>query len=716
MPDPDRRPLPLLGHSGGSRDAMTCRYRCGNACEHPVANPTDNPYFGDVVSAAMTRRGVMRAGALVLGLGSAAAAAASPASAAPGVAPVSGAVPAGDQAAQGWTAEEAADQAARGGAGGSAKPGELSFKPIPPNTLDTFIVPNGYDSAVVIRWGDPIIPGAPEFDPDRQTAQRQVRQFGYNNDFLGVIPLGRDRALLVANHEYTTEELMFPGFTTLEAMTVGQIEVAMAAHGMSVVELERVGGTGQWRQARGGRLRYNRRLTMLSTPFRLDGPVAGSALVRTAADPRGLFPIGTLNNCAGGVTPWGTVLSGEENFNQYFVGGDEAPADLKPRLARYGITTTTRYPSESRRWERAQERFDLAKHPNEANRFGWIVEVDPLAPDEPPRKHTAMGRLKHEGANVIVAKDGRVAAYMGDDERFEYLYKFVSDKKYRPGDRRHNLTLLESGTLYVAQLTGDSPAAEIDGSGKLPADGAFDGAGKWIKLVAGNKSFVPGMTAVEVLTYTRMAGDAVGATKMDRPEDVEPSLRTGKIYAALTNNTNRGVSTNAGPDEANPRRANRHGQVLEIVEDRGDHTGESFTWSLPIVCGDPADPNTYFAGYDKTAVSPISCPDNVAFDSAGNLWISTDGNALGSNDGLFATPIEGPERGHLRQFLTVPPGAETCGPFITSDDRSVFVAVQHPGEVTGATMDKPASTWPDGDYAKPSVVVTWRLDGGPIGS
>jgi secreted PhoX family phosphatase len=409
------------------------------------------------------------------------------------------------------------------------------------------------------------------------------------------------------------------------------------------------------------------------------------------------------------------VLSGEENFNQYFVGGDAAPAALQPGLARYGISTTDRVPEDSRRWDRAQERFDLAEHPHEAHRFGWIVEVDPTDPRSRPRKHTAMGRFKHEGANVIVARNGRVAAYMGDDERFDYLYKFVSDKKYVPGDRRHNLTLLESGTLYVAKFTGDSPAAEIDGSGKLPSDGAFDGTGTWIKLVAGERSFVPGMTAAEVLILTRLAGDAVGATRMDRPEDVQPSPRTGKIYAALTNNVNRAVDSNPGVDEVNPRTANKHGQVLELVEDGGDHTGTTFTWSLPIVCGDPDDPSTYFAGYDKSAVSPISCPDNVAFDSAGNLWISTDGNALESNDGLFATAVEGPERGHLKQFLTVPPGAETCGPFLTGDDRSVFVAVQHPGEIDGATLDDPASFWPDGDFAKPAVVVTWRLDGGPIG-
>jgi uncharacterized protein len=698
MPDNGRRLLPLLGHRGGGRDAMTCLYRCGNACDHPVPNESDNPYLAEIVETGMSRRGVMRAGAagaLVLGLAGSAAATASPAA--------------------------AAEPLATPAAPRPGKAGPLTFKPIPPNQLDTLIVPNGYDSAVVMRWGDPVVAGAPEFELGRQTAQRQAAQFGYNNDFVGVLPFGDgDRALLVVNHEYTNEELMFPGFTGLDALTVEQIEVAMAAHGLSVVELARVGRTGQWQPVGGRRLPYNRRITALATPFRFTGPVAGSAWLRTAADPKGVSAIGTLNNCSGGVTPWGTVLSGEENFNQYFVGGDQAPEELKSKLARYGISTTARYPSGSRKWERAQERFDLAKHPNEAHRFGWIVEVDPFDPDSTPRKHTAMGRFKHEGANVIVAKNGKVVAYMGDDERFDYLYKFVSDRKFLPGSspvaRRHNLTLLESGTLYVAKVTGDSPAAEIDGTGKLPSDGAFDGTGTWIKLVSGTRSFVPGMTAADVLTFTRLAGDAVGATKMDRPEDVQPSLRTGKIYAAMTNNTNRAVGTNPGVDEANPRSANKHGHIFELVEDRGDHTGESFTWSLPIVCGDPADPATYFAGYDENTVSPISCPDNVAFDRTGNLWIATDGNQLGSNDGLFATPIEGPERGHLKQFLTVPPGAETCGPFITADDRSVFTAVQHPGEITGATVDNPASTWPDGDYAKPALIVTWRPDGGRIGS
>ena len=409
------RLLPLLGPAGhAGRDAKTCLYRCGNACDHPVPNESDNPYLGDVVNAAMTRRGVVRAGAvgaLVLGFG-----AAPP-------------PPRPQQAA-----EPRRSRRRRGTRRGGGRPAALTFKPIPPNQLDTLIVPNGYDHAVVIRWGDPVVPGAPGFDVHRQTARRQSEQFGYNNDFLAVLPLGRDgrRALLVSNHEYTNEELMFPGFTSLEALTVEQVRVAMAAHGMSVVELERVGGTGQWRPVGGRHRPYNRRITMLATPFRFTGPAAGIAAAADRGRPAGQDPIGTLNNCAGGVTPWGTVLSGEENFNQYFVGGDAraggAQAEAGP-LRHLHHRPATRAARAS--WDRAEERFDLAKHPNEAHRFGWVVEVDPYDPRSPPRKHTALGRFKHEGANVIVARDGRVVAYMGDDERFDYLYKFVSDEEVR---------------------------------------------------------------------------------------------------------------------------------------------------------------------------------------------------------------------------------------------------------------------------------------------
>jgi secreted PhoX family phosphatase len=340
-----------------------------------------------------------------------------------------------------------------------------------------------------------------------------------------------------------------------------------------------------------------------------------------------------------------------------------------------------------------------------------VVEIDPNDPNSTPIKHTALGRFKHEAATVKITEDGRVAVYSGDDERFDYIYKYVSNGKYKKGQsalaRRHNSALLDDGTLYVAKFTGDSPASEIDGSGKLPADGEFDGTGEWIPLAGGNKSFVDGFTAEEVYVFTRLAADKAGATKMDRPEDIEPNPVNGRIYAALTNNADRGAAGKAAADEANPRNNNKNGHILEWQEDDGDSAATKFSWRLLLVCGDPAAADTYFGGFPKDQVSPISCPDNVAFDSRGNLWIATDGNALGANDGLFSVPVEGPERGHVKQFLTVPVGAETCGPVVT--DNLVLVAVQHPGE-NAASSASPTSHWPDGGSSqpRPAIVSVWR--------
>jgi len=313
-----------------------------------------------------------------------------------------------------------------------------------------------------------------------------------------------------------------------------------------------------------------------------------------------------------------------------------------------------------------------------------------------------------------------VASYRGDDERFDYLYKFVSSRPMRTGrgELAHNLGILDEGTLYVARFTGDVPG-EIDGSGRLPSGGEFGGTGQWIPLARSNadgtgESFVAGMSVPDVLVHTRLAGDAVGATKMDRPEDIEPHPQTGKVYASLTNNNRRGVE-GAPADEPNPRNANRHGHVLELTEDGDDPTATTFRWTLLLVCGDPADAATYFAGFPKDQVSPISCPDNLAFDPSGNLWIATDGNALGSNDGLFAVPLDGPSRGHVKQFLTVPRGAEACGPVI--EDRLALVSVQHPGQLDGASADAPASRWPDGpgSQPRPSVVSIWKTGGNQPG-
>lgn len=286
------------------------------------------------------------------------------------------------------------------------------------------------------------------------------------------------------------------------------------------------------------------------------------------------------------------------------------------------------------------------------NRFGWIVEIDPYDNTSVPVKHTALGRFKHEGATIGLTKDGRAVAYMGDDEVFDYVYKFVSDERMMKGAsrraREHNRTLLTSGTLYVARFTGNSPESEIDGSGELPSDGMFDGSGEWIPIARGDESFVPGMTADEVYVFTRQAGDAVGATKMDRPEDVEPNPATGNLYIALTNNTDRGAEGEAAADEPNPRDENKHGHVIELVENGQNAAAVGFSWNILIVCGDPEDPSTYFGGFDKSEVSPITSPDNVAFDGYGNLWISTDSSrALENNDGLYGVVLEGDQRGKL---------------------------------------------------------------------
>ncbi len=673
------------GSSGRAR--VTCQYKCGDACSHQPGNSSGNEYFGDMVRSMVSRRSMLKGTATAaIGVGAATALAAcgddNPAASAPSTPPVTG---------------------SGTGAG-------MAFTPVPPNTRDALVIPDGYEQSVVIGWGDPVLPGAPAFDFAAQTPQAQEMQFGFNNDFAGMIAIDGEpnNFYLVCNQEYTTEEFMFTGYKKLDP-TENQARVSMAAHGITVVEVKAESGSGKLTPVVGQR---NRRITA-STPFTLTGPAAGSEYVKTTADPGGTTVLGTIANCSGGLTPWGTMLSGEENYNNYF-SNTSAVTDsaAKESLDRYSFADDADY----HQWGRFESRFDLARDPNEANRFGYVVEVDPNDPKSTPIKHSSLGRLKHESANVFVTSDGTVVTYTGDDERFEYIYKFVSSKKITPGNgasaRQSNLRILDVGTLYVAKLTGDAPD-QIDGSGKLPSEGKFAGKGTWIPLLTVNddgsaESKIIGMTAAQVAVFTRSAADKAGATKMDRPEDIEAHPRTGKVYCALTNNTKRGTDGEAAADEANPRNENKNGQIIEFTD---DHAGTEFTWELLLVCGDPAAADTYYGGFDKTKVSPISCPDNVAFDPHGNLWISTDGNALKSNDGLFAVALDGENRGETKQFLTVPRGAETCGPIITED--RVIVCVQHPGEEDDYSADKPYSHWPDGGSSqpRPSVVAVWKKNG-----
>ncbi len=691
---PERRLLPLtpIGPQGphGSRSTMTCFYRCGNACDLPEPNRSRNDHVQDEIAKVVARRTVLAgvvAGSSALVL----AGLTSPAAAATGVA-------AGRNGAT-------APSQARANRPDLAR---ARFTPVRPNKRDAVVTAPGYTSDVVISWGDRVERGAPAFDVHRQTPEAARQQFGYNCDYVGVLPLRGDHALLVVNHEYTDEDLMFPADTYTDAEIKA---IAMSNHGLSVVKIRRGSTRGSWRQVKDLSTCPQNRRIHIDSLFRLDGPAAGDERLRTTADPEGRWVRGTLNNCSGGTTPWGTVLSGEENFNQYFDASNGLDERYAEEYARYGITGT------GRGWSEVDPRFDLSVDPHEAHRFGWIVELDPMDPRSTPVKHTMLGRFKHEGANIVIAASGQAVAYLGDDERGDYLYKFVSRKKYRAkqtrANLRHNKALLSEGTLYVARLTGDGTE-----------DGRHDGTGEWIPLTSHTTSYVPGMSVADVLLFTRLAADKVSPTRMDRPEDVEPNLVNGKVYAALTNNSNRGTP-GLPVDEANPvgssmvrssldapltpATGNRNGYVLEMTPSGADHAGTRFTWDLLLVCGDPAAAETWFGGFDKAEVSPISCPDNLAFDTDGNLWISTDGNALGSNDGIFRVPVSGPDRGQVLQFVTMPVGAEACGPLLVDKNRSLFFAVQHPGEVDGSTFEKQTSTWPHThDFPRPSVCVAFK--------
>ncbi|MBC2681435.1 PhoX family protein [Corynebacterium anserum] len=679
-----------------SRSHRTCLYKCGDACFKPVPNTSDNAYFGDLFTREYSRRTALRAGgAAVVTVGGASFLAAC-------------------ADATGTDATSATTQA---GTDVAAPPG-LNFEMVKPNTEDAVVVPKGYSSDVVIRWGDKVVEGAGEWSVDNQSVENAQKQYGFNCDFAALLPIEgkKNHFLLVSNHEYTTPQQMFTGYDP-DNPTKEQVMIELASHGMSIVEVEGNDKDGRLKPVMG---KYNRRIHG-HTPFELRGPVAGSDLAKTSKDRTGKKVEGTINNCSGGVTPWGTILSGEENVDQYFAGGGEVKnAQARDRYKRYGMEDA----ETQRKWERFEDRWDIRKEPNEPHRFNYVVEVNPWDPTSTPVKHTALGRFKHEGANIHVTSDGTVVAYSGDDSRFEYLYKFVSSRRMRSGhtaeDRAENMKILDEGTLYVAHFEGNS--ADFTESGKLPKDGKYDGTGTWKKLLTvtahgSAESHVEGMSAEEVAVFTREAGDKVGATKMDRPEDVEPHPTSGKVYAALTNNDYRGANREGKNDapiaEWAPIQENKNGLVMEIDD---DHAGEKFTWNLLLVCGDPAQAETYFGGFDKARVSPISCPDNLTFDSFGNLWISTDGNALNSNDGLFAVSLEGETRGQTKQFLTVPAGAETCGPLVF--DKRVIVNVQHPGEDDEATVESTTSHWPDGgtSLTRPSTVVAWKDDFGVIGA
>lgn len=575
----------------------------------------------------------------------------------------------------------------------------IGFKGIPPTSVDGLVVPEGYDAQVLAPWGEPVgIPGQmPAWREDAgNSAAEQAVQMGMHHDGIHFYPLEGSsvHGLLVMNHEYVDDGLLHTD--GLKTWSAEKVRKAQAAHGVAVIEVALL--DGRWQMVRPSR--WARRFTAFA-PFAVQGPAAGHALMRTAADPGGRTVLGTLNNCASGMTPWGTYLSGEENWAFYFDGGESVDADQK----RWGLPKASGY-----RWAVHDERFDAKKHPNEFHRFGWVVEIDPYDPTSLPVKRTALGRAAHEGAWVGVTKDGRAVVYSGEDARFEYIYKFVSRDRIAPGGGRANRELLDHGTLYVARFDAD-------------------GSGRWLPLVHGQGPLVAANGFAdqgEVVIKSRQASDRLGATKMDRPEWLAIDQATREVYCTLTNNSARGAPGMPGPDAANPRANNVMGQIIRWKED-GDFDAPGFRWDHLVLAGDPANSRPEAKGNIKGDL--FACPDGLVLDARGVLWIQTDAHAtqmykgeferIGSNQMLACDRASG----EVRRFLTGPVNCEITGATFTPDMRTLFINVQHPGETPSdrSDPDQPDrySRWPSGRAgARPrsATVVIRRRDGGVIGT
>lgn len=665
-----------------------------------MSNHSSNPHFRDILEAHLSRRG-----ALLGSLGAAVAA---------------------------MLVRPGEAEAARVAGEGPSAPGPIGFRPVPVSAEDTVVVPEGYTARVLIPWGTPITGSMPAFRPDN-TAAEQAQQVGQHHDGMHFFPIeGRDPyqgssedGLLVVNHEYIEPRFLLSNVAAGQRVRDGRLPVPeggrdpdhvrkeINAHGVTIVRIRKQ-ANGEWQVVPD---RRNRRITA-ATPMEIAGPVRGSDFVRTKYSPDGTRTRGTINNCAHGVTPWNTFLTCEENWAGYFV--NRTQVDQKPDLPReherYGVPTgQSRY-----NWDQVRgggdefERFDattkaaspVEDYRNEPNCFGWVVEIDPFNPNSTPVKRTALGRFAHEGVEFAPVREGRpIVAYAGDDAVNEYIYKFVSARPYHAATA--NGSLLDEGTLYVAKFHPD-------------------GTGEWLPLVHGQGPLTGRngfRSQAEVLVNTRAAADAVGATKMDRPEWIAVDPRDGRVYCTLTNNTRR---TPEQTDPANPRPRSQFGHIIRWREANDDHTSTRFTWDIFVLAGPPNDSRT-LSGQPLGPDNIFACPDGLWFDKDGRLWIQTDiGEAeqlrgalapFGNNQMLCANPVTG----EIRRFLTGPRGQEITGVCTTPDGRTMFINVQHPGATTSAedyAAGRYSSNWPDGGNSIPrsATVVITKNDGGVIGT
>jgi secreted PhoX family phosphatase len=633
--------------------------------------------------------------------------------------------------------------------GGSSAPapGAIGFKAVATSSGDAIIVPEGYTADVMYRWGDPITASAPSFKGDAsETWREQEVQAGDNHDGINFFPFpgtdGNSRGILAMNHEYINPENFQNVANFYKPEIPDNTKKMLAAHGVSVIEVQR-NAAGKWEYVKNST--YNRRITGY-TPMTITGPAAGNDLLKTAADAAGTEVLGTLNNCGAGQTPWGTFITCEENFNGYF-GTDTAGWTPNVLQSRYGISAS----GFGYGWHKGDPRFDLAVNPNEPNRHGWVVEIDPYAPTSKPKKRTALGRFKHENAECVLSKTNKAVVYTGCDEVNEYLFKFVSTGSYDTANKASGANLLDTGILYVARFDAGTVVGDNQGTGV------------WLPLVFGQN----GLTAEngfanqgEVLIKARQAADRVGATMMDRPEWVAANrTKPGEVFLACTNNSRRGTATpatsnnvngstrassaNPAVDEANPRADNRWGHVIRINEMGGDTAALTFNWDIFVIAGNPALIGDKKGSSNIDASNTFNSPDGIQVDPEGRLWIQTDGQY--SNTGNFAGQgnnqmlVADIATKKITRFLVGPSGCEVTGVCWTPDSRTMFINIQHPGEVSShpnapaghkaaAAADKDAwinanptafSKWPDGASAgrpRSATVVFRKHDGGVIGT
>ncbi|WP_299596434.1 PhoX family phosphatase [uncultured Microbulbifer sp.] len=611
------------------------------------------------------------------------------------------------------------------GCSAEKKPAEsdnLGFAEIPHRLDFNHHIPEGYSADRVMSWGDPLDAFADKFVPEKLDASEQSRRFGYNNDFIAFMPLDPDaapgegdrhslsrnseRGLLCVNHEYTQPHLMFSGYTednSIRGTSDDHIAVEQQACGHTVVEVEKT--TTGWQPVLGSP--YNRRIS-LTTAMDIVGAAAGDKRLQTNEDPSGTRVFGTVGNCAGGKTPWGTVLIAEEGFGGAFQGDPDNVADEVEARNHHAFGIA----EDNRNWGDYDRRFDITVEPNEPNRFGWMVEYDPYDPESTPRKLTGFGRFEHEGFTVVSKPGEPIVAYGGDDEAHQFVYRFVSRGIYRPGENAHNRTLLTEGTLYAGQFNEH-------------------GSGTWLPLLFGQGPLTGEngfRNQADVLIDCRRAARLMGATPMDRPEDVETNPANDCTYVMLTKNRKR-LAGEENP--ANPRARNTAGHVLEIVppgrSGNRNHASNTFRWNTFLLGGNPnAEDPAERGAYGQQQPGNISAhgwfanPDNVAFDGLGNMWVATDGcESFGFHDGLWAMATEGELRAAPKHFFGCPEGGEICGPEFTPDGKTLFVAVQHPADADDSTFDNPLHRWPDNDPTlppRPTVLAIRKDEDGIVGS